>query len=111
MTNADDTNRKIDRLTNALIQLTDNVNQLTSDTNRVLARSAILDDIIPELRESQERQEILTTELKQNFEQHLRNFERFQEQNQNRFEEHQRTTNAAIERLEAILTRMISNEN
>lgn len=100
MTNSDDTNRKIDRLTDALIQLTDNVNQLTNDTNRVLARSAILDDIIPELQESQERQEILTNELKQNSERHQQNFE-----------EHQRTTNAAIERLEAILARMISNGN
>lgn len=111
MTNDDETNRKIDRLTDALINLTDNVNQLTSDTNRVLTRSAILDDIIPELRDSQERQKILTTELKQNFERHLSNFERIEQQNQRNFEEHQRTTNTAIERLEAILARMISNGN
>lgn len=50
--------------------------------NRVLARSAVLDDIVLELRDSTE--------------QHQRNFE-----------EHQRTTNAALERLEAILLRLI----
>ena len=50
--------------------------------NRVLARSAVLDDVVLELRDSTE--------------QHQRNFS-----------EHQRTTNAALERLEAILLRLI----
>jgi septal ring factor EnvC (AmiA/AmiB activator) len=40
--------------------------ELTSDTNRVLARSAILDDVVLELRENQET-------MQQNFEQHQRN--------------------------------------
>ncbi len=50
--------------------------------NQVLARSAVLDDVVQELRDSTEE--------------HQRNFE-----------EHQRTTNAAVERLEAILLQLI----
>lgn len=83
-----------------IVQLTDVVNQLTSDISSVTARNALLNEIIPELRESQERQEILTTELKQNQEQHQRNFE-----------EHQRTSNAALQSLEAILLRLTNNGN
>ena len=83
-----------------IVQLTDVVNQLTSDISSVTARNAVLNEIIPELRESQERQEILTTELKQNQEQHQRNFE-----------EHQRTSNAALQSLEAILLRLTNNGN
>ncbi len=55
--------------------------QLAENTNRVLARSAILDDVLLELRESSEE--------------HRRNFE-----------EHQRTTNAALQSLEAILVQL-----
>jgi len=58
------------------------VRELTSDVNRVLARSAILDDVLLELRENSER--------------HQRNFT-----------EHQRTTNAALLSLEAINLRLI----
>jgi chromosome segregation ATPase len=88
-----------------IVQLTDVVNQLTSDISSVTARNAVLNDIIPELRESQERQELLTTELKQNFEQHQRNFDRHQDS----FEKHQRTTNGALQSLEAILLQLIRN--
>ncbi|WP_243458356.1 hypothetical protein [Nostoc sp. UIC 10630] len=52
-------------------QLTTRVDTLTDNVDRVLARSAILDDVLLELRDSHE--------------QHQRNFE-----------EHQRTTNAAL---------------
>lgn len=76
--------------TSAIAQLTqqqtintDAIAQLTENTNRVLARSAILDDVLLELRESSE--------------QHQRNFE-----------EHQRTTNAALHSLEAILLQLIN---
>lgn len=57
--------------------------------NRVLARSAVLDDVAQKLRD--------------NSEQHQRNFE----QHQRNFEEHQRTTNAALQSLEAILLQLI----
>ena len=76
-----------------IVQLSDVVNQLSNDISSVTARNAVLNEIIPELRESQERQELLTTELKQNFEQHQRNFE----QHQRNFEEHQITTNATLQ--------------
>lgn len=88
-----------------IVQLTDVVTQLTDDISSVTGRNAVLNEIIPELRESQERQELLTTELKQNFEQHQRNFD----QHQARFEEHQRTTNAALQSLEAILLQLTRN--
>ena len=68
--------------------------------NRVLARSAVLDDVVQELRDSTEQHE-------RSFEQHQRNFE----QHQRNFEEHQRTTNAAVERLEAILLQLIPKGN
>ncbi len=61
--------------------------------NQVLARSAVLDNVVQELREGTE--------------QHQRNFE----QHQRNFEEHQRSTNAAIERLEAILLQLIPKNN
>ncbi|MEO1375201.1 MAG: hypothetical protein AAFW70_12945 [Cyanobacteria bacterium J06635_10] len=61
-----------------IVQLTDVVNQLTDDISSITARNAVLNEIIPELGESQERQELLTTELKQNFERHQRNFEEHQ---------------------------------
>lgn len=88
-----------------IVQLSDIVNQLTNDISSVTGRNAVLNEIIPELRESQERQELLTTELKQNFEQHQRNFD----QHQAKFEEHQRTTNAALQSLEAILLQLTKN--
>ena len=64
--------------------------------NRVLARSAVLDDVVQELRDSTEQHQ-------RNFEQHQRNFE----QHQGNFEEHQTTTNAALQSLEAILLQLI----
>ncbi|MBD2730749.1 hypothetical protein H6G96_31635 [Nostoc sp. FACHB-892] len=57
------------------------ISELTENTNRVLARSAVLDDVLLELRDSHE-------ELKQNF------------------LENQRTTNAALNQLGAILVQL-----
>jgi 2-phospho-L-lactate transferase/gluconeogenesis factor (CofD/UPF0052 family) len=91
--------------TQAQIQETSaTVQELSSDVNRVLGRSAILDDVLLELRDSHEQHQ-------QNFEQHQRNFERNFEQHQQSFREHQRTTNAALERLEAILLQLIPRNN
>ncbi|MBG1263743.1 hypothetical protein [Nostoc commune] len=67
-------------------QLTTRVDTLTDNVDRVLARSAILDDVLLELRDSHE--------------QHQRNFE-----------EHQRTTNAALQSLESILLQLIRNNS
>jgi predicted nucleic acid-binding Zn-ribbon protein len=66
--------------TNATVQ------ELSSEVTRVLARSAVLDDVLLELRDSHE-------------------------QHQQNFEEHQKSTNAALERLEAILLQIIPRNN
>lgn len=71
----------ITQLTIKLDNLSDNVNDLTSNVNSVLARDAVLNDVLLELRDSHE--------------QHQRNFE-----------EHQRTTNAALNQLGAILLQL-----
>ena len=87
---------KLDQLSDKVDNLTDNVSQLTDNTDRVLARSAVLDDVVLEIRESSER--------------HQRNFEQHQlraEQNQQIIQENQRTTNAALARLEAILMQLV----
>ncbi|MCC5638587.1 hypothetical protein LC593_22685 [Nostoc sp. CHAB 5844] len=70
----------------AIANLTQEVRELTSDTNRVLGRSAILDDVLLELRESAE-------------------------EHRQAFVEHQRTTNAALASLEAILVQLISRNS
>jgi len=84
---------RLDRIESAILSLTQevrtltyNTNMLTDDTTRVLARSAILDDVLLELRESQE-------------------------EHRQQFLEHQRTTNAALQSLEAILLQLIRNSN
>jgi hypothetical protein len=90
MTNTSPPEDRLDRIERILDDVatqqaanTSAIAQLAENTNRVLARSAILDDVLLELRESSE--------------QHQRNFE-----------EHQRTTNAALNSLEAILLRLIN---
>jgi uncharacterized protein YukE len=67
--------------------------ELTNDVTRVLARSAILDDVLLELRDNQGN-------LQARFDRHLQNFD-----------ENQRTTNAALEQLTAILMRLTRNDN
>ena len=95
MTNYDDTSIRqslaelAERQHDTQVQL----DSFLETANRVLARSAVLDDVVQELRNGSERHQ-------QNFEEHQRNFE-----------EHQRTTNAAIERLEAILLQLIPKGN
>ena len=88
-----DTPNRLDRIEATLERLSDrqtNTQQQLDDfiqtANTVLARSAILDDVLLELRDSHE--------------QHQRNFE-----------EHQRTTNAALQSLEAILLQLIRRNN
>ncbi len=89
-------NRTQDQILNTQEQLLSNeylIRDLTSDVTRVLGRSAVLDDVLLELRDNQEI-------LQRNFEVHQQNFE-----------ENQRTTNAALERLEAILLQLIQRNN
>lgn len=106
--------RTQDQILNTQEQLLSNeylVRDLTSDVTRVLGRSAVLDDVLLELRDNQEI-------LQRNFETHQQNFEisqhntqRLFEEQQRNFTEHQRTTNAALERLEAILLQLIQRNN
>jgi hypothetical protein len=98
MTNSQPENNRLDRIeailervvvqqestANSLAELTYKVDDFIETSNRVIARSAVLDDVVLELRESSER-------------------------NQRNFEEHQRTTNAALQSLEAILLQLIRN--
>ncbi|AFZ28613.1 hypothetical protein Cylst_6395 (plasmid) [Cylindrospermum stagnale PCC 7417] len=72
-----------------LAELTYKVDDFISTANTVLARSAILDDII--------------VRLDRNFDE----MQRKSEEHQQRFEENQRSTNAALERLEAILIKLM----
>ena len=72
----------IGSLSNSLNDLSNQVNDFTGTANTVLGRSAVLDDII--------------VRLDRDFELH-----------QQRFEENQRSTNAALERLEAILIKLM----
>lgn len=83
-----------DQLDNLAVRQANTQNQLdilTDNVDRVLARSAVLDNVLLELRDSHEE--------------HQRNFER----HQRNFEEHQRTTNAALQSLEAILLQLMRN--
>ncbi|MBD2509851.1 hypothetical protein H6G91_21570 [Nostoc muscorum FACHB-395] len=80
--------------------LSQEMRELTSNVDRVLGRSAILDDVLLELRDSHE--------------QHQRNFEEHQHQAEEHlqaFKEHQRTTNAALQSLESILLQLIRNNS
>jgi hypothetical protein len=72
------------------------LNDFIGTANTVLARSAILDDVVLELREATERHQ-------QNFERHQQNFERHQQN----FENNQRSIEAALNRLEAMVLQII----
>jgi hypothetical protein len=79
----------LERVVNHHAELTYKVDDFISTANTVLARSAILDDII--------------VRLDRNFDE----MQRKSEEHQQRFEENQRSTNAALERLEAILIKLM----
>jgi uncharacterized protein involved in exopolysaccharide biosynthesis len=88
MTNAPEQPSRLDRIESILATVaeqqatnTQAIAELTDNVTRVLGRSAILDDVLLELRDSHE-------ELKQNF------------------LENQRTTNAALNQLGAILVQL-----
>ncbi len=104
MTDAPFPNR-IDRIEEILLGVAERqaatqqqLNELANNVDRVLSRSAILDDVLLELRDSHEQHQ-------RNFEEHQRNFQ----EHQRNFEEHQRTTNAALQSLESILLQLIRN--
>ena len=90
------TNISLNRVAQQQELNTQAITELTDNTNRVLARSAVLDDVLLELHESSERHQM-------NFERHQQNFERHQEN----FENSQRSIEAALNRLEAMILQII----
>ncbi|MUG98186.1 hypothetical protein F7734_40115 [Scytonema sp. UIC 10036] len=80
------TQRQIRETQYQISQATSLVQSLTNDVDRVLARNAILNDVLLELSDSHET-------MKETF------------------QEHQRTTNAALQALEAILVQLIGRSN
>ena len=85
------------RETNATVQ------ELTSDINRVLARSAVFDDVVLQLQENQQMMQANFNEFQRNFAENQRILSEYRRD----FLEHQRTTNAALNSLEAINLRLI----
>jgi hypothetical protein len=83
------TNVSLNRVAQQQELNTQAISELTENTNRVLARSAVLDDVLLELHESSER--------------HQMNFERHQQN----FENSQRSIEAALNRLEAMVLQII----
>ncbi|OUL23830.1 hypothetical protein BV378_20670 [Nostoc sp. RF31YmG] len=79
------------------------VRELTSDVNRVLARSAVFDDVVLQLQENQQMMQANFNEYQRNFTEHQRTLEQYRRD----FVEAQRTTNAALNSLEAINLRLI----
>jgi peptidoglycan hydrolase CwlO-like protein len=69
------------------------IETLTNNVESVFSRNEILNDILLQLRDNQEN-------LQARFDRHLQNFD-----------ENQRTTNAALEQLTAILLRLTRNDN
>jgi len=101
--------RTVETLINNVVELIYKVDDFIGTSTTVLARSALLDDLVVGLHEITTRldtnfvvlQNNLVT-LQSNSENHQRNFELHQRE----FDENQRSTNAALERLEAILMKL-----
>jgi hypothetical protein len=90
------TQQQIRETQQAIIETNTTVRELTTDINRILSRAAIYDDVVLELRENQQIIQANFNEHQQTLEQHRRDFL-----------ENQRTTNAALNSLEAINLRLI----
>ena len=107
------------RETQSSIQATQNqilethviVRELTSDVDQVLRRSAVLDDVLLRLDTQHEQHQLNFERHQQNFEQHQRNFVEYQRLSRETFNDNQRSTNAALERLEAILLKLLGNND
>jgi chromosome segregation ATPase len=84
---------RFDSLATGFNEIIYKIDDFIGTANTVLGRSAILDDVVVELRET-------VTRLDANAERMQANFE-----------ENQRSTNAALERLETILVRLIGGQN
>jgi septal ring factor EnvC (AmiA/AmiB activator) len=97
------TQQEIRATQESIRETTATVQELTSDINRVLARSAVFDDVVLQLQSNQQLMQANFNGFQQNFAQHQRTLEEYR----GNFIEHQRTTNAALNSLEAINLRLI----
>jgi uncharacterized protein YukE len=102
-TNLNQVTERLDRVaeqqqvnTVAINNLTYKIDDFIGTANTVLGRSAVLDDVVIGLDATVQRLDSTLSRLDRNFELH-----------QQRFEENQRSTNAALERLEAILIKLM----
>jgi hypothetical protein len=94
---------RLDDLTGKVDEIVYKVDNFISTATTVLGRSTMLDEIILSNNTRTSILENVVVRLDRNQEESSRNFELHQQ----RFEENQRSTNAALERLEAILIQLM----
>ncbi|MTJ50110.1 hypothetical protein [Dolichospermum sp. UHCC 0259] len=94
---------RLDNLTGKVDEIVYKVDDFISTATTVLGRSTMLDEIILSNNTRTSILENIVVRLDRNQEESNRNFELHQQ----RFEENQRSTNAALERLEAILIQLM----
>ena len=93
----------LDNLTGKVDEIVYKVDDFISTATTVLGRSTMLDEIILSNNTRTSILENIVVKLDRNQEENNRNFELHQQ----RFEENQRSINAALERLEAILMKLV----
>ena len=93
----------LDNLTGKVDEIVYKVDDFISTATTVLGRSTMLDEIILSNNTRTSILENIVVKLDRNQEENNRNFELHQQ----RFEENQRSINAALERLEAILIKLV----
>jgi chromosome segregation ATPase len=84
---------QVDQTQRQLLATQFEIERLTNNVDNVFSRNEVLNGILLQLRDNQDN-------LQARFDRHLQNFD-----------ENQRTTNAALEQLTAILLRLTRNEN
>ncbi|MDK2411898.1 MULTISPECIES: hypothetical protein [Aphanizomenon] len=94
---------KVNELSEVVTEIGYKVDNFISTATTVLGRSTMLDEIILSNNTRTSILENIVVRLDRNQEESNRNFELHQQ----RFEENQRSTNAALERLEAILIQLM----
>lgn len=101
---------RLDRIEAALEELTYKVDDFINTANGVLARSGILDEIVVGMNTRTTTLENIVVGMDARnaaLENIVVRLDRNLEEGQRKFEENQRSTNAALERLEAILLRLM----
>lgn len=99
----DNLGSRVNELSEVVTEIGYKVDNFISTATTVLGRSTMLDEIILSNNTRTSMLENIVVRLDRNQEESNRNFELHQQ----RFEENQRSTNAALERLEAILIKLM----